>query len=90
MSCEIINRKKNMKKLLILGGGTAGTIMSNKMRKELPANEWSVTIVEKEINHYYQPGFLFIPFEYYKKKDIVKPSLKFFPKGVEFVNSEIE
>ena len=79
-----------MKKLLILGGGTAGTIMSNKMRKELPANEWSVTIVEKEINHYYQPGFLFIPFEYYKKKDIVKPSKKFFPKGVEFVNSEID
>ena len=47
-----------MKKLLILGAGTAGTIMANKMRKELPENEWSITVVEREMNHYYQPGFL--------------------------------
>lgn len=79
-----------MKKLLILGAGTAGTIMVNKMRKALPDNEWSITIVEKETNHYYQPGFLFIPFGYYKKKEILKPTVKFFPKGVEAINCEIE
>ncbi|MCX6255276.1 MAG: FAD/NAD(P)-binding oxidoreductase [Bacteroidia bacterium] len=79
-----------MKKLLILGGGTAGTIMANKMHNDLPGNEWSITVVEKEMNHYYQPGFLFIPFGYYQKKDISKPTMKFFTKDVEFVNSEIE
>ena len=79
-----------MKKLLILGGGTAGTIIANKIRKKLPVNNWSVTVVEKEINHFYQPGFLFIPFGYYLKKDILKPTLKFFPRGVEVINSEIE
>jgi sulfide:quinone oxidoreductase len=79
-----------MKKLLILGAGTAGTIMANKMQKKLPVNEWSVTVVEKEINHFYQPGFLFIPFGYYQKKDILKPSLKFFPRGVQVINTEIE
>jgi sulfide:quinone oxidoreductase len=79
-----------MKKFLILGAGTAGTIMANKMRKVLSVNEWDITIVEKEMNHYYQPGFLFIPFGYYQKKDILKPALKFLPKGVDVVNSEIE
>jgi sulfide:quinone oxidoreductase len=79
-----------MKKLLILGAGTAGTIMANKTRKALSADEWSVTVVEKEANHYYQPGFLFLPFGYYKKSEIVKPTLKFFPKDVEVINSEIE
>jgi sulfide:quinone oxidoreductase len=79
-----------MKKLLILGAGTAGTIMANKMRKELSGNEWGITIVEKEMNHYYQPGFLFIPFGYYKRKDILKPARKFLPKGVEVVDCEIE
>jgi sulfide:quinone oxidoreductase len=79
-----------MKKLLILGGGTAGTIMANKMRKELSGNEWNITVVEREINHYYQPGFLFLPFGYYLKRNILKPTSKFFPKGVEFINSEIE
>lgn len=79
-----------MKKLLILGAGTAGTIMANKMRKKLSGQEWSITIVEKEMNHFYQPGFLFIPFGYYTRTDISKPARKFFPKGVKVVNSEIE
>jgi sulfide:quinone oxidoreductase len=79
-----------MKKLLILGAGTAGTIMANKMRKALPVKEWNITIVEKEVKHYYQPGFLFIPFGYYKKEEILKPTIKFIPKGVEIITSEIE
>jgi sulfide:quinone oxidoreductase len=79
-----------MKKLLILGAGTAGTIMSNKMRKALASDEWNISIVEKEVNHYYQPGFLFIPFGFYQKKEIVNQTLKFIPKGVETICSEIE
>jgi sulfide:quinone oxidoreductase len=79
-----------MKRLLILGGGTAGTIMANKMRKKLSTSKWNITVVEKEMDHYYQPGFLFIPFGYYQKKNILKPTIKFFPKGVEVVKSEIE
>jgi NADH dehydrogenase FAD-containing subunit len=34
-----------MKKLLILGAGTAGTIMANKMRKALRVDEWNITYV---------------------------------------------
>jgi sulfide:quinone oxidoreductase len=79
-----------MKKLLILGAGTAGTIMANKMRKALTGKEWCITIVEKEVDHYYQPGFLFIPFGYYQKKEIINPTVKFIPKGVDVINSEIE
>jgi len=78
-----------MNKLLILGAGTAGSIMANKLYKRLPSNVWSITVVDKELNHYYQPGFLFIPFNYYQKKDIVKDALKFFPSGVEVIKSEI-
>jgi len=78
-----------MKKLLILGAGTAGSIMANKMHKRLPSEVWNITVVDKELKHYYQPGFLFIPFGYYERKDIVKDALKFFPSGVEVINSEI-
>jgi sulfide:quinone oxidoreductase len=71
-----------MKKLLILGAGTGGTIMANKMRKELSRDEWTITVVDQEKVHYYQPGFLFIPFGYYKKADVVKPKQNFLPVGV--------
>lgn len=79
-----------MKKLLILGAGTAGSIMANKMRKHLNVNDWSITIVDKEKDHYYQPGFLFIPFGFYNKKEVVKSIKGFIPQGVELINSEIE
>ena len=35
-----------MKKLLILGAGTAGTMMANKMRKKLARDDWDITIVD--------------------------------------------
>lgn len=79
-----------MKKLLILGGGTGGTMMANKMRKALPAKEWEISLIDKNRTHYYQPGFLFIPFGIYSEKDVIKPKDKFFPKGVNIIYSEID
>ncbi|MCP3930415.1 MAG: NAD(P)/FAD-dependent oxidoreductase [Bacteroidetes bacterium] len=79
-----------MKKLVILGAGTGGTIMANKMRKELDRNEWKITIVDQFKTHYYQPGFLFVPFGGYGKKDVEKPKANFIPPGVDLIYSEID
>ncbi|MDI3525873.1 MAG: sulfide:quinone oxidoreductase [Tenuifilum sp.] len=79
-----------MKKIVILGAGTGGTIMANKLRKVLERDEWSITVVDKEPNHYYQPGFLFIPFGIYNKNDVVKSKASFIPSGVKFVINEID
>ena len=78
-----------MKKLLILGAGTGGTIMANKMRKTLERAEWEITIVDQEKNHYYQPGFLFVPFGMYTKNDVIKPKNDFIPVGVNLIYQEI-
>lgn len=80
----------HMKKLLILGAGTAGTMMANKLRKALDREEWEITIVDKHRTHYYQPGFLFIPFGIYNKQDVIKPKSTFIPPGVNMIYSEIE
>ncbi|HEU5237491.1 MAG TPA: FAD/NAD(P)-binding oxidoreductase [Pyrinomonadaceae bacterium] len=79
-----------MKKLLILGAGTAGTIMANRLRKKLPAGEWAIAIVDQYPKHYYQPGFLFMPFGIYSEKDVIKPKRKFIPRGVEYIEAEID
>lgn len=78
-----------MKKILILGAGTAGTIMANKLRKALNIAEWDITLVDREDTHYYQPGFLFIPFGSYTKKDVVKPIDKYLPTGITLIKKEI-
>jgi len=79
-----------MKKLVILGAGTAGTMMLNKLNKELEKEEWELTIVDQFKTHYYQPGFLFIPFGIYKKQDVIKPKHDFFPTGVNVIFNSID
>ena len=76
-----------MKKLLILGAGTAGTIMANKLASALPRDEWHLTIVDRDETHHYQPGYLFIPFGIYSPADIVKPRRDYLPRGVEVIIS---
>lgn len=79
-----------MKNLVILGAGTAGTMMLNKLYKELDREEWEITIVDQYKTHYYQPGFLFIPFGIYKKEDVIKPKHNFFPPGTRVIFSAID
>lgn len=79
-----------MKKLLILGAGTAGTILANKLSHELNPDEWRITIVDQDEVHYYQPGFLFIPFGIYGENDVRKPKRDYMPPGVDVILSEIE
>ena len=80
----------DMKDLLILGAGTSGTMMANHLIKRLPKEEWKITIVDKEKQHYYQPGYLFIPFDIYKPKEVKKSIDKFIPKGANLIREGIE
>lgn len=79
-----------MKKLVILGAGTAGTMMLNKLYPVLDKSEWQITIVDQYETHYYQPGFLFIPFGIYNRRDVIKPKRDFFPPGSNVLVSDIE
>jgi sulfide:quinone oxidoreductase len=79
-----------MKTLLILGAGTAGTLMANRLRTRLRAEEWKITIVDEDQTHYYQPGFLFVPFGIYSQKDVIKPRHRFIPNGVDYVGAEVD
>jgi len=79
-----------MKNLVILGTGTAGTIMANKLRPLLDTPTWRLTLIDQNPIHYYQPGFLFIPFGIYTEKDVLKPKQPFFPPGIESLFSEVD
>jgi sulfide:quinone oxidoreductase len=79
-----------MKTFLILGAGTAGTMVANKMAEHLDQDAWKIIIVDQHETHYYQPGFLFIPFGIYNPSDVIKPKRDFIPQNVEFVLSEIK
>jgi sulfide:quinone oxidoreductase len=79
-----------MKRLLIIGAGTAGTMVANRLHRMLDTDEWKLTIVDPVETHYYQPGFLFIPFGMYSKNDVTKPKRDFIPVGVEIIKAAAE
>jgi sulfide:quinone oxidoreductase len=83
------SKENFVKRILILGAGTAGTMAANKLRPRLD-DSWEITIVDQDENHYYQPGFLFIPFGIYNASDVVKPKIDFIPPGVNHVVGEID
>jgi sulfide:quinone oxidoreductase len=79
-----------MKRLLVLGAGTAGTMAVNKLRPKLARDEWKITVVDPSDTHYYQPGYLFIPFGIYQPDEVVKPTKRFIPSGVDLVTASVD
>jgi sulfide:quinone oxidoreductase len=76
--------------LLVLGAGTAGTMVANKLRHKLPEDEWRITVVDKDDIHDYQPGYLFLPFGMNTPEQVRKTTHAFIDGGVELVLAEID
>jgi sulfide:quinone oxidoreductase len=79
-----------VKKLLVLGAGTAGTMIVNRLRRRLDAGEWDITIVDHDDVHPYQPGFLFLPFGILSNKQITHSRHSYLPDGVNFVIGDVD
>jgi sulfide:quinone oxidoreductase len=79
-----------VKKLLVLGAGTAGTMIVNRLRRRLPAGEWTITVVDQDDVHHYQPGYLFLPFGTYTPEQITRSRHATLPDGVDFVIGDVD
>jgi sulfide:quinone oxidoreductase len=79
-----------MRRLLVLGAGTAGTMVVNKLRPLLAPDEWDITIVDRSEEHHYQPGYLFVPFGTYRPEEIVKPRRGLITRGVRQLTGSID
>jgi sulfide:quinone oxidoreductase len=79
-----------MRRLLILGGGTAGTMAANRLYKELDKGQWGITVVDADDDHRYQPGYLFMPFGTYKPSQVTKSRRATLHTGVDLQYGEID
>ena len=79
-----------MKKLLVLGAGTAGTMIVNRLRRRLDADDWKITVVDLDDVHHYQPGYLFLPFGTYTPEQVTRARHVTLPDGVDFVIGDVD
>jgi len=79
-----------MRTLLVLGGGTAGTMAANRLRHRLDAHEWKVTVVDQDDEHHYQPAYIFVPFGAATRDQVVRSRHRFLDDGIELVLAEID
>ena len=78
------------KRLLVLGAGTAGTMIVNKLRRRLDAGTWDITVVDRDDVHPYQPGYLFLPFGTYSPQQVTRSRHRFLPDHVDFVIGDVD
>jgi sulfide:quinone oxidoreductase len=76
-----------VKRVAIVGGGTAGTMVANRLRRRLP-DGWRLTLIEPEADHLYQPGLLFLPFGARDEARMVRPRAGTIA-GVEWVRDRV-
>lgn len=70
-----------MKRIVILGGGTGGVMIAHRLA-HARRDDWSITLIEKEHEHIYQPGLLFVPFGLASLERLKRPSASLLPPSV--------
>ena len=80
----------NPKQIVILGGGTGGTITANRLRRRFDEDEAEIHVVDRDDRHVYQPGLLFVPFGLAQIDEIARPRRRQLHQGIVFHENEIE
>jgi sulfide:quinone oxidoreductase len=79
-----------LKRLVVLGAGTAGTALVNRLRRSLALEEWDITVVDRDDVHHYQPEYLFVPFDVHRASGVVRPRRRLLADGVRFVEASVD
>ena len=77
-------------RIVILGGGTGGTMMANRLRRKFDDDKARISVVDKDDLHVYQPGLLFMPFGLAAADEIVRPRRRQLHRGIDFHQAEID
>ncbi len=78
------------KRIVVLGGGTGGTMTANRLRRRFGADEVEIHVVDRDNRHVYQPGLLFVPFGLAQTDEIVRPRRRQLRNDVVFHEAEID
>jgi len=73
-----------MKRIVVVGAGTGGTAVANRLRRRLPAEEWAITVLDRDDRHVYQPGLLFVPFGLTEAERLIRSRRSSLASGIDY------
>jgi len=77
-------------RLVILGAGTGGTLLANRLRRRFDPDELQIDVVDRDDLHVYQPGLLFVPFGLAKPAGLARSRQAQLRRGIEYHEAEID
>jgi sulfide:quinone oxidoreductase len=80
---------RGVKRVAIIGGGTGGTLVANRLRRQHPAEALEIVVIDRDDRHVYQPGLLFVPFGLEDPESIVRSRRAQLHEGIEFRQAEV-
>jgi sulfide:quinone oxidoreductase len=78
------------KRIVILGGGTGGTLIANRLRRMLDRGAAEIAVIDPDDEHLYQPGLLFVPFGKAQPGRLTRPRHRQFRPGVTFKRGAVD
>jgi sulfide:quinone oxidoreductase len=78
------------KRIVVLGGGTGGTLAANRLRRLLDRDAAEITVIDPDDAHLYQPGLLFVPFGLTRPASLIRPRAQQFRDGVTFLRAAVD
>jgi sulfide:quinone oxidoreductase len=78
------------KELVVLGAGTAGTLLANQLRRRFGEADLQIDVVDRDDVHVYQPGLLFVPFGLAKPESLVRSRGDQLRRGIGYHQAEID
>jgi sulfide:quinone oxidoreductase len=79
-----------MKRIVILGGGTGGTLVANRLRRFYRPGAVEIVVVDRDGDHVYQPGLLFVPFGRADVRRITRPRWRQLRSGIVYCQASID
>jgi sulfide:quinone oxidoreductase len=76
-------------RIAILGGGTGGTLVANRLQRRLGRSA-EIVVVDQDDRHVYQPGLLFVPFGLAEETEIVRSRRLQLRDGVKFREAGVD
>lgn len=81
-------------RIMIVGGGTGGTIVANllarKLRREIASGQVELVLISESPVHYYKPAFMYVAFNLFHHHELARPERQLLSPEIRFITDKIE